>query len=691
MKKHQPLFINIFFIRLGFYLLTAVIIFLSISFLESSFIKLFLSFLLFFILPGFSIFNIVFRRGNHFELPEKLICYFLGSLITAILPVLVAYFFNLQILTLIIILITVYCILATIDLFLSYFYYQDRAVNLSEIFSKDNLLNFSWMRWRIWLILILGLAFMFLSRKLGSCLISDAMTHIAIIRKMMSNGVSSVNPFFKDIQEFPFYAYSLWQPLIAALSKFSSLDLIYVWFRIIIFLSPLVLFAGYFFSKNLFRNRNLAFACVLVIFFFFFFINTIQRGETSASLTEITGLAFPSKIALFILMPLFFGWFFNYFYANNKKALIFIIGTAAVIVLIHLFYYALVCLGLFSFLIFYWLLNRKIAIKKTRIKSIGLVLILIVSVSALYLLLRLKTGLITPDLLSAHRQIVIDRGQVLSLKDNFFILKPKFLLSYPQSFYPTVPLLDLMIAFLIFLWFRKKDWSIFLLALMLMPFLIYFNPLAIYFLDKIIGLPKVVRICQITPVFYIFGFVIGWIAMLLKNKLRRFNFYQILGIILLILVSLGFNFFKNFTASAERISIFNNRSFVNVSPSLKIVVFLKSINKNSVIVTSPTRHGLWQGQTARMIAMVSPNYILSLGQSSDELLFGENPKIDARFQDQKKIFDPGVSMSKTISLLKKYQVNYLVVEKDKSQKFLRQARFKSVFQDGGLIFYQFGK
>jgi hypothetical protein len=620
-------------------------------------LRLGLSFVAVLLIPGYMLVNL-FYANNDFEAHEKLAVDLLFSLILLSVSVAVSYIFSFKIEIFIWISFGLAALFTLADLILEF--PKKRTHNLKFSFKIDRL-KLSWTMVRS--IIIFGLAGLLacLAYKVGTLLAGDSQVHIAMIRKMITNGVSSQNPFFKDLGIFSTYAYSFWQPALALVSKLAQADPYYLWQKLPIFLSPFILFAGYFFARNLFKNRNVAFVSIVVIFYFFFFVEFV-RGNT----WDMRTLIYPRNIDLFILLPLFFGWFMKYFYTLDKRSLAVAIVTALLIIAVHMFYYMLLVLALVAFLVVYFLITRD----KTGSKSIIWTLILIVLVAVPYFILRQKTGLISGEILNAHNALSLARGDMINLPHGLLITNFRFL--YPgKVMWGSTSLIALVTYFVLtpflFIWFRKKPWAIFLISLILITPFICFNPFLVYLLGKFSGLPKVARIYQIAPIFYVVGFFLWWFFNQFKKIIANRAFRRsafLAGLIFLVFIFLPYNVFL------DRISPKSLRIQEQKYLTQDVIKFLNTLPQNSVVSAD--------FQASRNVPTYSSLYVVCINNFYN---FWGHKIIDPRIDDQKAILDPQVSNAATISLLNKYDVDYILVKNQETKKFQNKRFFTKIFID----------
>jgi len=672
--KKKSLSINLLYPKIAIYLgaLLSSLVLLEIIPLNLPVpIRLGLTFLIILILPGFTIVNIFLKKAG-LEFFDKIINYFGFSLGFLALFVLPAYFFHWQVAILINLILISLAGLALVDVGVTIFCKNKNISKLKLVPMKVGIKElFSWKNIRFALIIIFTIGFAFLIYKTKTIIGNDSQVHLAFIKRMLENGISSQNPFFKEFGDLPFYGHAIWQPIVAVISKLSNINHVKIWHWLPIFLAPLILFSAYFFAKNLFKSKNAAFITTAVIFYFLGFVAFIDTGGR-----DLRMLVYPLNIALYLLLPLFFGWFFK-FLKENKRWILVILGLIAfLIIATHMFYFVLLNLGLGAFLILYLIIHRKKNLKET--KKIALAWGVVILIAIPYYILQLKGGMVGEDILNAHYQTSINRGNLIQFWGNLLIIKPFFL--YPGRinwgvFSFLAPLTYLILTPLLFIWFHKKKWAIFLIALMLVTPLICLNPLAVKILGDTIGFPKVARIYQIAPIYYIASFFIYLAISTLKIKLNKERFLKIIiPTVLIVIVTLlvPWKIFWNnveTASSGKKQHIYLNNQTVD---------FLNSTEKDSVFAAS--------SKLAKNITMFSSSYVVCIDNFHG---FWGYKIINARKNNNDQILDPKVEIKKTIPLLDKYNVNYILLPFSETTKFDNQKRFQKVYNDSQYQVYQY--
>ena len=413
--------------------------------------------------------------------------------------------------------------------------------------------------------------------------------------------------------------------------------------------------------------------------YFVLFVNLKSGG--GGFVKDLRLFMYPSGICIYVLLPLFFGWFYRYFSVGSKKALIFTVVIAVIIATTHLFYLILICSGLVSFLFFFWFCNRRDKKVIKKIKLIFRVLGLIIIVLLPYLLLRLNNGLEINDLASYGRGLSLERGNVIPLGSEFFIIEPRRLLYIGRTIYTPLFIISILFVPVLLARFKHKSWAILLVSLILIPPIIFFNPVLIYLLEKVIGLPKIVRYMQIAPVYYIIPFFVWWAFVSIKNKIKMKNFNQFFVAFLLLLLVCLSSPFNGFVSNMKKADKYEREYVYNINfPSKKVINYLKSYGKSSVVAASPS--------TSMKIAMNSPSFIVSTCLKHGSAIYGVEIAQE-RLNDAEKILRPNVDTKTTIMLLKKYQVKYILVSKRNRLKFNDRRYFEKILRDQNYILYKY--
>ena len=661
MKKQKTVIISNVLPRVGIYLL-ALLSFLYLSNIiplsAPPALRITISAAIILFLPGFILSNIFLKKKiNDLEIPEKIANYFLFSMIFLLIIVLTAYTFKLEMGLVNQIILAVISLLALTDILLAII--RKEKIRIKLPLHPLKIFRPSWKRLRNITIIIAGLALSFLSYKAMVHLGNDSLVHLSIIRKMIENGISPQNPFFRELGDILGYTYALWQPVVGIVSKLGNIDPLYTWNRLSILIIPLALFSAYFFAKNLLKNRNAAFICAMVVFYFISFLNF--ANDTNA--WDVRTFIYPRNIALFILLPLFFGWLFKFInLKQSRKTLTLLITilflSAATTAATHLFYFFLIIISLLAFSTLHLIIHKKQRIQET--KKIILILVLTLLIAIPYYLTLAKTG-ITP----------------IKSADNTSVMSSIFL--FPGTINWGVqsilsPVAYLVLTPLLLLWFRKKTWAIFLASLMILTPLLYLIPPFATILGMIIG-SKITRIYQIAPIYYLTGFFIWWFVSHLKNNLKKATFKKATAVIIIITIAFLISPWSRFCNKVDKITRVKKGQICLNSEE---VDFLNSLEKRSIIAASSI--------PSKNITALSPHYVVCI----NNLLrgFGEDKAIGQREEDNSKIISPNTNIKKTISLLKKYKADYILIKKDKDQKFKQGRMFFQVYTGSSFNIYQ---
>jgi len=661
MRKQKTITISNILPRVGIYIL-ALLSFLYLSNIiplsAPPALRIAISASIILFLPGFILSNIFLKKKiNDLEIPEKIANYFLFSMIFLLIIVLIAYTFKLEMGLVNQIILAVISLLALTDILLVIV--RKEKIRIKLPLHPLKIFRPSWKRLRNIIIIIAGLALSFLSYKAMIHLGNDSLVHLSIIRKMIENGISPQNPFFRELGDTLGYTYALWQPVVGIVSKLGNVDPLYTWNRLSIFIIPLALFSAYFFAKNLLKNRNAAFICSMVVFYFMGFLNF--TNATNA--WDVRTIIYPRNIALFILLPLFFGWLFKFINSKqSRKTSILLITilflSAATTAATHLFYFFLIIISLLAFSTLHLIIYKKQRIQET--KKIILILILILLIAIPYYLILTKTG-ITP----------------IKPADNNAAITPIFL--FPGTINWGVqsilsPVAYLVLTPLLLLWFRKKTWAIFLASLMILMPLLYLVPPLVTILGTIIG-SKVTRIYQIAPIYYLVGFFIWWFVSHLKKNLKKATFKKATAVIIIITIAFLISPWKRFS---NKIYAIPRAKKGQICLESKEVDFLNSLKKGSTIAAGSI--------PSKNITALSPHYVVCISN----LLGGFGEEVASqRREDNGKILRPNTSLKEIISLLKKYEVDYILIKKDEDQKFKRGEMFSQVYTGNNYNIYQF--
>lgn len=654
----------------GIFVIIGLILLNQIDIALSPIVRVVLSAIVIFLLPGYFIWNI-FLFDQKFEVIEKIPNYFFLS-DAALIPLVIAGYlghFSISLLTNIILAFA--AILGMVDIVLTI--YRSKIYQKKKKTSKKEKIQFSWIyflsqiitwkRIRAILLILMAASLALLSYKVGAYFDGDAKVHLSIIRKMIVFGTSADNPFFKDFGDLSIFKYSLLHPLYSSVAYLAKVDPLFLWEKMAIFVCPIIIFAGYFFARCLFGNRNIAFICVAVLFYLIGFADLL----TSGTIKDINLIMYPSGIALMILVPVFLGWFFIYVDKKERKIWFLLAAGGYVLLLTHMYYFFLTTLALTAFLILFFIVKRKGDEKFARVWQ-GF---LVVALSALpYVIYQIIFNLNLADLASYHHQISISRGHAIPIWNKWYIIRPRlFLLTTFRTVRTYFTLLSIALVPILFIWFRKKVWAIFLISTILLVPLICLNPLAVMFFEKLIGLPKVVRIYQIAPVYCVIGFFIFWFISFLKPMSGILKFKVASGILLVIITVASSASITTLIKNVRKISQINQPSKQQVFQSNLVREYFENISPGSVILVD--------GFDGMKVTAMFPDYIVSTDKKHGSALMGSKVVLERR-QIQTKILDPKTSITDSVRLLERNRIRYIITrnqvaaEKFKNSKYFHE-------------------
>lgn len=137
------------------------------------------------------------------------------------------------------------------------------------------------------------LADVILSARVGAYLFDDALVHMARIRNILNHGMNNTDPFVSPDHFFPMYHTNLLYALIAAISRITGADPIAVWGSSLTWVKLLVASGTYYLAYTIFGRRWPAWAAAV-------FVIGVEG--------PVRFLIYPNKLAPFWLMPYLFAF-----------------------------------------------------------------------------------------------------------------------------------------------------------------------------------------------------------------------------------------------------------------------------------------------------------------------------------------------------------------------------------------------
>lgn len=664
LKTHFPVYLRL--VAYIFFLIIAVASLRYNFFGVFKIIHLFFAYVLILIFPGYAFYGLIQNKIQiKLEWLERYIFYFIFSLLLAVPFVYISYAFKSNVSLLIYEIVIISAVIALLDIFLSFRQKQfapsdfiKGAYSIIRQSIKKNLNSAFY--------LLLALLAMMVAYKVGSHIGSDAQIHIAVIRKMIDFGISPKNPFIKEFGALPIYTYNLWYPIMAVLSALAKVDIIYAWLTLPVFIVPLIVFSVYFLAKSLVNDNRYAAICA---FLFVYFL--IYAGLVWGNGRDIRTIIYQRNIDLFILLPIYFGLFLRYISSRiifSQKFDLVLIGLLGFLVLaIHPFYFMLLAFSVGFFAAVVWIRKYiKKSLPPIIIKSLITAISATLIISLPFLVFIVISGIGAREIVEAHNMI--------DQRSDVIVLFGRWHIAYPSFFYPgkvlwgmvswVSPVAYIVLTPIIYIYYRKTTVGLFLFSLMIITPILTLLPFVSDTLGNFIGLPKVARIYQIAPIFYLVSFFI-WDFLAKDALLSKGRFYKIYAPIFVIVLALLLNGFSAYSFALKKHYLAKQKQILAEKNAL--VISLRDLPKGSVVLSDY--------KNSRLVPYVSSNYIINFSNLSG---FWGN-KLNTRREDQTNLLAQEISDSNSLRLIKKYQIDYILVNRS-NNKFQKYG-FKVIYTD----------
>jgi predicted permease len=542
---------------------------------------------------------------------------------------------------------------------------------------------------------------------------ADAFMHMAAVRRLISTGqVLNTGVYFPWESPGLVPQTGTWNLALALLSSFSGMDITRIWLYLPALLTPVYILSFYAFASSLFRNYKLA-AFVTVLYF-------ILHHKL-----DFRVLARPNRISLAILwIALMFT--LKYLDTGKKKYLCLASVLGFVLSTMHFFTTELFLLSISSYALFRLLFRLKKGIFSDSDFKRALVVVVITLVLASPFVIfklasaRFTIGPILPaDVREAYKRAF---RHSLSLGEEFFIVDPAMLFRHPLLF-KEMPLPDvgargelvlfsyLLMFFLIPACLRGKRTETFLFANMAIVPLIIFNPLLLHFIAGRVPDLVIFRLAyEMTPSVLVFGFFLyPWLAGLTRSgdedfsrtRRREKGWRSRLLPIFLISVSLfcAISSFLGGPVVGGAVAIYNPfstyRYSVKVSREGRLVSWeepfsfiMNELPKDAVVLSDPVSSYYIAGLTGRFVIAVPPTH-----QEANSMRGGPLAR-----RDVMSVLDQDVDLKTTVSLLRKWNADYIFVDLNARgvaslsprSKFDRYSpNFEKIYNKGDVSIYRY--
>jgi hypothetical protein len=417
----------------------------------------------------------------------------------------------------------------------------------------------------------------------------------------------------------------LFHACLAILSIMTKIEPFQIFLWLPILLLPILLCSYLAFAGSLFKNRTIAFLSTALFL--------ICYGGLDRSNLRMVGL--PGMVAIQFY---FIALCFMFKYLENRR-LRFLLASAiigCVTAIVHIYYFFHFILALTSFLVFSMLLRRQ---DKGALTALGKLVLtsLVLAVPLLALRYKLSYSVANPyDVQPRH---------VLFIAKNVFITNPL------EAWNILGPMGILAFGATPFLLKRAKADAgmLFLFAAMITTPLIIFNPLAVNLFGRVMTFGLVRRIALFAPYIAVIGFFVHRALSSLRGRVSKRGNLRALAFLVLFVVLL-IPYIRGFLYEYNRASIEDEEKHSYVLWRDALSFMRDNVTEPSVILSDPL--------TSFSIPALTQHNIVAV-------LIGHASPQDAqninRVSAADDVLNPYVDMERTIAVLNRYHVQYIVV------------------------------
>jgi hypothetical protein len=456
---------------------------------------------------------------------------------------------------------------------------------------------------------------------------SDAFDHVGTIREIVeTRQILPADAYYGGQENFgPDPRKGMLHACLAILSIVTGVEPFQIWLWLPAFLLPILL-CGYFaFSKGLFRSSRIA---LLSSVLFFVCFGGLDRGNLRLVGYPIFVAYQMYLIALFLMFK----------YLENEKARYLVASgfLGAVVIMVHVYYFFQFLLALAVFLICAALCRRE----RTKLPGIIAALALITLVFSAPLLVvryRLSYEIANPfDMQPRHLLYLTQKVFITNPVEAWEILGP-------------IGILAFMMTPFLFRHAKRSDGILFLFSAMVATPLIILNPLAVYVLGRIMTLGLVRRIAILAPYIAVMGYFVYQAGSSLRGRQIGRSTAKALGFLsLFALLLLPYAKGFPYAYGPAAIEYEKRHSYLLWRDALHFMQ--ERIAAPSVMLSDPltsfsipafTRHSI----VNVLIGHASPQD----AENIDRVIAASNA------------LNPYIDMERTISILDRYHVDYVVV------------------------------
>lgn len=456
---------------------------------------------------------------------------------------------------------------------------------------------------------------------------ADSMDHVGTVRDIVEKRqLFPTNAFYAgDDGLGPDPRKGLYHASLAVISIVTGIEPYRIWIWLPALLLPILLCSYFVFTSELFENKNTALISAICFLLFF----------EGANRTVLGAAGYPSRVAIQMYLTALF-LMFKFLRTENPR---FLLGGAFLgyaIATVHIYYYFQFCLALGAFFIFSFLLRR--ADKRTLFNIVKLgAATVVLSIPYLILQYKLSYAVENPN----HSNI----RHMLYFSDTVFAVNP----TEPLDIIGPMGVFAFVLTPFLYKYARKHAGILFLFANMIITPLIIFNPPVVVTLGKLITNGLVRRIIRLAPYIAVVGFFTNeMIRAFLRGRGWRIRAKSLLFFALFLAASVPYfsQFYEDYRPAAKELE--RNQSAFKWFDALE---FLEGkVDTPKVILSDP-----W---TSYSIPAFTKHYIVAVpvGHASPK-----DANNVARIRDAMNVLNPYVDMKNTMSILDKYNVDYVVI------------------------------
>lgn len=626
-----------------------------------SFLVFLINFTLILILPGYFLAGLIFRK-QEFTLPEIIPISFCFSVGISIIPGILAYLFPFPPLHAVYMTFFIIFFLALVKIAGG----KQKSGSISNEGRESPEKKFL----PIFFIILLVTSFILLFYT-GAYITADSWGYIASIRKQLllpSLAISDPYYYLPHGNDLPWTTYKIWHFTIASIAAMSKIDILQIWNYLPCILVPIGILSFLMFAKTLFRNKNLAYFLTIL----FILYHGVFKGMLIWRVS-----AFNSMIVRLIFIPVILTFFFRFLLTSKTKVLVVYLVLSLILLSTHALYFTMLLISVTSFLIFFALFKWK---DRSTGKRILLAVALLLLVASPYLYFASKAP-------PQPRTSFLEQEKVV-LSENLYYVKPTMVFSpYPPLIPKKIDIFNLssFILFPLLLFYVKKhDWAIFLFSNMLVPASMLLNPISVPLLNRAFSILLMARFAQVMPFILVLGFFLYKMLSYLDARLsqlarRRFSlelkgklFISLtLAVISIFLIHPHFNI-----RLAEVIK--EDRSTVRYQweRDRELIPVLRYVQENI-----PGTGAILADEFVSMrIPAFSVHTVFAVWEAYGYLPSAEQKR---REKDLNEFFDPHTANEETISFLRKYNIEYVLLDLTRLPHLwkLKISRYKPLFRE----------